>query len=134
MDQETADRMLSKDWKGDAAKYARLSKPHESEETARVAVKAFMGEIATLREKYRIPELIIQYQVYVQIDGEEHAMHGGCGWGNQGKQAELAKRSFDLEFDSLCLLVERLAAMMPKARRELITDPLKEDDPFIPNK
>lgn len=115
--------MPENQFKADPAKYARLAKPHESQKHAEVAVKAFTAELAALREKYRIPELLIQFQVYLKMDEGEGSMRGGAGWGNQSLQAELAKRAFDQEFNALCYIVQVLAAGMPKLRTNLITDP-----------
>lgn len=52
-------------------------------------------------------------------------MVGGAGWGNQLYQTQLAKRALDQEFDYLARVTQFLADSMPKAARELITDPSK---------
>lgn len=114
-------------WGADPAKYKRLCEPFDTKELAELAFRGFVGELAKLREKYRIPELIVQYECRVMIDDKVCGMHGGCGWGNQLYQAQLAKRALDQELDHLARVTEGLAASLPRVRRELITDPKPED-------
>lgn len=118
---------MNNNWKADPAKYKRLAKPFEDEEHARVALSAFMVEVVALREKYRVPELVVQFQVYIKTPEGEFSVSGGAGYGDQAKQATMMKRAFDQEFASLCYIVEALAASMPKLRRELLTQPNAED-------
>lgn len=110
-------------WVGDPDKYAELAKPFASQEEAERVVGEFVNAVRRLREQYRIPELIVQLQVYITMDDGVHGMAGGAGWGDQSKQAQLAKSAADLEFDSLMLLIENLVHRIPQARQMLITDP-----------
>jgi hypothetical protein len=112
----------------DPDKYAELSMPFESEEEANKVASAFFNAVRAIREQYRIPELIIQFQLYVQTDEGVRALRGGGGWGDQHLQAELAKRAFDQEFEHLCVMVGSLAQAMPKVRKKLITDPSCEEE------
>lgn len=123
--------MSKNEWGADPAKYKKLRKPYEDEEHAQVAVNAFLVDIAQLREKHHIAELTVQCQVYIKDGDEILTMHGGAGWGDQNKQAELAKLMFDREFDHLCIVTGLLAARMPGVRRMLLTDPkpIATDEP-----
>jgi hypothetical protein len=117
------------EWQADPEKYERLAEPFESDELALVAARAFLGELATLREKYRIPELIVQYQLYVKSKSDDagpQACTGGAGWGNQLYQCQLAKQAMDQEFDHLARVLEMISYSIPKAKRQLITDPAAE--------
>lgn len=115
--------MSENQWGADPAKYKRLSKTQESA-AAQVNANAFMAEVGTLREKYLIPELTVQFAIYVKDEsGERGIVSGGAGWGDQMRQAELSKAMFDREFDHLCLVVGTLAAQMPSVKRMLLTDP-----------
>lgn len=110
-------------WGADPAKYKRLSKPVESREHAQVMASAFLADVAQLREKHRIPELTVQFVIYVQDGNDLVSLNGGAGWGDQTRQAQLAKAMFDREFDSLAMITTHLAMRMPKVRQMLLTNP-----------
>lgn len=115
-------------WEADPKKYEEMAKPFESEEQAEQVAIEFLNAVRKLREQYRIAELIIQYQVYVQKDNSTYILRGGGGWGHQLYQAQLAKRAADQEFDHLARVIETISAAIPKARKELITDPRIESE------
>lgn len=141
---------MTSSWVGDPDKYAELSKPFETQEEAEKVAQAFFNAVRTLREQYRIAELTMQAQVYVgdaDKPEEQKQLSFGGGWGNQLQQARLAKRSADNEINHLLAMtrliaqatpendgtelgvelvvtaIEQLLAVMPEARRGLITDP-----------
>lgn len=134
-------------WKADPEKYAEMSKPFESQEEAEKVATEFFNAVRRLREQYRIAELTMQCQIYVNtLDGVVRLISGG-GWGDQLEQAKLAKRSADQEFNHLLItirklskaipqddgtelasemlltMIEQLIEAMPEARKALITDP-----------
>lgn len=117
------------EWGADPKKYKELCKPFEDEVHARAATNAFLSDVRLLREKHRIPELVVHFHVYLApAAGEEGRMilRGGAGWGDQRKQAQIAKELFDREFESLCGMVYHLAGRMPNVRTALLTDPTGE--------
>lgn len=100
-----------------------MAQPFDSAEEGEKVAAEFFNAVRKLREQYRIPELIIQFQLYVKTPEGIEAFAGGGGWGNQLYQARLAKRAIDQEFEHLGNVIESIAAAMPKARKELLTDP-----------
>ncbi len=110
----------------DPEKYARLSQPIPSQPAAEVKVKEFLMAVGELRERFGIPDLIVHFEVRVQTFEGVQALTGGCGWGDQLKQARLARRAADREFLYLGKLIEGAAAAMPDLWRMLITDPNEE--------
>lgn len=96
----------------DPEKYARLSTPFESRD-----------ELALLREKYHIAELVCQLQVYIKTEDGVESMTGGSGWGDQMKQARLAKLRADREIDDALMMLCGLANASETIADQLITDP-----------
>lgn len=111
-------------WGADPEKYRRLSTPFESEDEARKATDGFLDELARLREKYHVPELVCQFQVYVKMPEENvGSLVGGAGWGDQLRQAKLAKRMADREFDATLQMIQTLSEHSNALAEMLITDP-----------
>ena len=119
---------MTDEFLGDPEKYAELAKPFESPEEANKVAEEFFNAVALLREQYRIPELNLQYELYVRVDTGIHVLRGGGGWGDQLRQARLAKRAADLETEHFFELVERILSRRPRLTRELITDPIVKKD------
>lgn len=124
------------EWDADPERYARLATPLDSPRHARATAKAFMGELAKLREKHHIPELLVQFIVYCKpeegegetLTHETLSLQGGGGWGNQAKQLRLAKLSLDRELESLTAMLQTLAETGVIAVAQLITEPVKPED------
>lgn len=139
---------MNNQWDADPDKYAEMSKPFASEEEATKVVGAFFDGVRKLREQYRIAELTMQCQVYIETAEGRTKLKLGGGWGSQLEQAKLAKRSADQEINHLLVTIrkltqalpdndgtdlaaemliavaERLFEAMPEARQVLITDPM----------
>ncbi len=113
-------------FEADPEKYARLSQPIPSQAAAEAKVKDFLTAVGELRERFGIPDLIVHFEVNVQTFEGVQTLSGGCGWGDQLKQARLARRAADREFLYLGKLIENAAAAMPDLWRMLITDPSAE--------
>jgi len=62
-------------------KYKELAKPFESKEEAEQAIELFFKGVKELREQYRIPELLTQSMVYVQVGDEVQGLCVGAGFG-----------------------------------------------------
>lgn len=118
--------MSSNMWDADPELYAKLAEPMENQEQALLNAKGFLAEIRRLREKYHIPELIVQYVVYCKDDEGRLALSGGAGWGDQVKQLGLAHMCMDRELNSLGSIIEKIALSIPRVRHQLITDPKVE--------
>jgi hypothetical protein len=118
-------KMSKYQWAGDPEKYAEIAKPFETREEAEKVCGAFFNAVRQLREQYRIPELIVSYQVYAQGEKAVEVLAGSGGWGNQLYQAKLARRSADSEFKWLIRMLEDV----PKLSSLLITDPKADDLP-----
>jgi hypothetical protein len=113
------------EWGADPEKYAKLAEPIPALD-AQALGNAFLKAIGHLREQYHIPELLVQFVVYVD-DGQ--AMKGGAGWGDQMKQAQLARRMADQEYAHLIRVLASIVNAMPDAADMLITDPSAEGAP-----
>jgi hypothetical protein len=115
-------------FEADPQKYAELSKPFDSQEEAEHAAREFFNGVRALREQCRIPEVVLQFVIYVQGEGEVLSLSGGGGWGDQLKQAQIARRAADREFEHLGLLVRGIADAIPPAGDALITDPVATEE------
>ena len=67
--------------------YARMAVPYDSNEAAQAALKAFLEDVAALREKHRIAEVAMIAGAYT--GGELVGMTQTLG--NQGRSLSLAK-------------------------------------------
>lgn len=74
--------------------YARMTEPHENLETAQVVLDAFQKDLAALREKYRIPELVVLYSVNLVQDGQTVPAVGAYYRGSQPESERLVKFAF----------------------------------------
>jgi hypothetical protein len=119
---------MDNEWKADPKKYAEIAQPFESEEQATKVAAEFFNAVRKLREQYRIPEVIVSYQVYVKTDKGVEALMGSGGWGDQSQQAKLAKRCFDVEIESFFMMFDNLLAKRPRTSLSFLTDP-KFDEP-----
>lgn len=115
-------------WGADPEKYERLSIPFESPEQMEAAASSFLAALAKLREQYKIPDLIVSFQGDVQVGDDVRAFYGGAGWGNQIRQAKLAKRSADQEFNHLLRIMREILHEYPDTEELLITDPEDTED------
>ena len=106
----------------DPEKYARMAEPFDSVEQATQVVEAFLNALARLREQYRIPELIVSVMIYAKYENGIASMQGGSGWGDQMKQLQLAKLSFDREYNDAMRLLKGIVNDFDASER-LITDP-----------
>lgn len=50
---------LKSKWVNNPDKYERLSKPFETQEEAEKAMKAFLNAVSKIREKHKIPDVLI---------------------------------------------------------------------------
>lgn len=56
----------------DPALYRKMAEPFDSETTVRAAFDAFADEVRTLREKYRLRDVVVIVSVAVRQGEEEH--------------------------------------------------------------
>jgi hypothetical protein len=114
-------------WGADPEKYKLLAVPFKDRAEADRATSAFIDEVARLREKYHIAELCVQLQVYIRTETPEgdgvETLVGGAGWGDQMRQARLAKMMADREIDAALNMMGTMAASVDTIAAQLITDP-----------
>lgn len=115
--------MSSNMWDADPELYAKLAEPMENQEQALLNAKGFLLEVRRLREKYHVPELIVQYVIYCKDDEGPLALSGGAGWGDQMKQLNLAHMCMNRELAALGNIVDKISSSFPRVAAELITDP-----------
>lgn len=89
---------LSGGFKPDPERYRKASEPHASPEAAVEALNAFVDEVAELRVKYRVTNLLLVYTAgMINVDGtEQHAMGSG-GFGNQAAWEGMAAFAYGKE-------------------------------------
>ncbi len=66
----------------DPEKYRRMSVPYKSEEEAREMLTAFLGELGEIREKYKVPNVVLVTKASVMIEGQEKVFPAIANWGD----------------------------------------------------
>lgn len=84
-------KKLSGQFEPNPKRYREASRPHESPEAAEEAVKAFFDEVADLRTKYQIGDLLLIWCVsFTSTNGTERGSMGVSGMGNQALWESMA--------------------------------------------
>lgn len=82
----------------DAKRYREASEPHASADAADEAVKAFFDEVAELRTKHHIKDLLMIWGVAYMAPGEEEvASMGLSGFGNRALWESMAAYAYGTE-------------------------------------
>ena len=88
----------SGEFEPDPARYRKASEPHTSPEAADEAVGAFLGDVAELRVKHKIRDLLIVYGLcLIERDGSETSGVGISGFGNQSLWESMAACAYGRE-------------------------------------
>ena len=73
--------------------YRRLCEPHDSVEAANADMRAFVEAISELREKHRIPEVVLICEVVAIRDGGEVIVQTGMEWGDMAHHEMMVARA-----------------------------------------
>lgn len=96
---------------GNSELYRRLSEPWPTPEDANAAMHEFDAELAKLREKYRVPDLIViseQHAIRLN-DGHEVTALSVLRWGNAVEHETLVARALGrIQFDRQAAITEIL--------------------------
>lgn len=80
------------------ARYRKAAEPHASPEAASEAVEAFFDEVAELRVKYKIRDLLMVYGLcFTERDGSKTTSLGVSGFGNQTLWESMAAFAYGRE-------------------------------------
>ena len=98
--------------------YRRLCEPHESVEAANADMRAFVEAVSELREKHRIPDVVLICEVVAMRNGGEVLAQSGMEWGDMTHHEMMVARTLgQLQGDRQQRISDALRAraiMVPK--------------------
>jgi len=81
----------------DLKRYRQASEPHSTRADAEAAAKAFYDDLAELRVKHRIRDVLVVYSVSFEENDQELSSFGLTGFGNQTLWESMAAFAYGSE-------------------------------------